>query len=163
MRHSAIALALLACSGGYASQSYKPPAGGQAWTVTKCYLRSASEKSAARGVAVFLCNESERQHRVQLFARDLQPNGVYSLWLVADSHADRPARARRLTRRVRPQRASGNGEFRLVVATLECLVGDYDSVVLRHHPPGNRIGPRSGQAVLSGAINHEAHEASGGS
>lgn len=149
---------LMACSGAFASQSYKPPASGQAWTVTKSYLGSPSDKSSVRGVAVFLCNESERQHRVQLFAKGLEPNGVYSLWLVAESAGGKPVKPRRLTRRIRPQRADRNGEFRLVVTTLQCLVGDYERVVLRHHPAGTRIGLDSGQLVLSGTINREAHE-----
>ncbi len=153
----AIAL-LIACGGALASQSYKPPASGQAWTISKVYMKSASQEGKAQAVVAFLCNEPEGQHRIQIFAENLEPRAVCSLWLVAAGETGQPAKVRRLTRRIWPQRADRHGEFRLVVATLDCLVSRYDYVMLRQHPPGSRVDFESGTPVLSGHIDREAHE-----
>ncbi len=134
MRYVLLAIVAASCCLASASQSYRPPAGGEAWQLAKAYLQAQPASAGAEGAVALLCNEAETQHRVQCYARGLRPGEVYSLWLLrrgADGGWDV---AQRTSRRIRPARADEEGEFRLTVGVRACPLGRFDAIGLRREP-----------------------------
>ncbi|MBM3501380.1 MAG: hypothetical protein FJX74_22225, partial [Armatimonadetes bacterium] len=115
MNGSILALSLLTGAAAFASQAYAPPPSGEAWTVTKVYLKP-SNGSGPQGVVAFLCNDAEGQHRVQVFAKGLQPDTAYSVWFLGAA-GEQP---RRLGTGLRAPRSNAQGELRVVAATWQC-------------------------------------------
>ena len=142
---AAVAIGLLAV-GAYASQSYHAPSSGEAWKVTRCYL-----KGEGKGVVAFLCNHAERQHRIQIYAKGLDAGQAYSLWL-RQIEDGKVVREKRVTRKLFAPKANSAGVFNHITKVLDCPFASYNDVVLVEGTTDTSDG------VLFGTINQEAHE-----
>ncbi|HJN14522.1 MAG TPA: hypothetical protein QGH10_03475, partial [Armatimonadota bacterium] len=110
----AIIVAVIVSAGIYASQSYKPPTSGEAWTVTKVYCAGVGP-----GVVAFLCNESEGVHRIQVYVEGLEPEQVYALWLRSIDDTGHILKQTRVTRNWFAPRSDGEGVYHQVLRALE--------------------------------------------
>jgi len=142
-----VALAVLV-AGVYASQSYHARAGGEAWKVTRVYMKGSR---GGKGVVAFLCNHAERQHRVQIYAKGLEAGQVYSLWL-REIEDEKLVREKRITKKLFAPKANSAGVFSHVTKVLDCPFASYNDVVLVKGATDTSDG------VLFGTINQEAHE-----
>ena len=141
----AFAIGLLVV-GAHASQSYHAPASGEAWKVTRCYL-----SGEGKGVVAFLCNDAERQHRIQIYAKGLEAGQAYSLWL-RQIEDGKLVREKRVTRKLFAPKANSAGVFSHITKMQDCHVASYNDVVLVKGTADTSDG------VLFGTINQEAHE-----
>ncbi len=147
-RTALVLLALTACI-AHASESYKPPTGGQ-WQRSVVYLVATPQGGNAKGACLLACNLAETEHRAELLARGLNPGGTYTAWL-AKWKAGRIVSARPITSRWRPPHANAQGVLRVTTSLSECPATD-DQLLVRYHAPGAPTGFEAGVTVLLGDL-----------
>lgn len=138
------------CVPAWASESYKPPEGGDTWQKANLYLEPVGLFKKASGVTVFACNMAETQHRCQLYAKNVRPRALYTLWIV-DMEGFKVKRTHELTSRWRPLRADKRGVLYFTGNLPWCPVGR-DAFVVKYHPNERRHKFSDGITVLKGYL-----------
>ena len=134
----------------WASESYKPPEGDDAWQKATLYLKPVKKTSPASGTAIFACNLAETQHRCQLYAKHLTAQARYTLWLV-NMEGHKVHQTHEVTSRWRALRTDRRGVLSFIGNLPWCPVGR-DVLVVKYHPKERQLKFSDGVTVLKGYL-----------
>jgi len=147
--------AVLCASGAGALEEYVPPEGGPPWMLGKVYLLATGEAPEARGAAAILWTQDGVHHRLQLYAKQLQPGAQYSVWLLRSAEdLNEPGvdeRFRVPTGRVRLI-ADRDGVLAFATNLTFAVRDGFAAIVLRRDTEASRGGWSGGINVLCGLI-----------
>ena len=155
MRRTIVVCAVLWClaaSLAWASSTpYEPPEGGDKWQKVTVALKGTDVDKDAQGNAVLACNIAETQHRIQLAAKNVEANGVYSVWLVKVDKK-KVLRQTRVDDPDRPLKADKHSKLAFASNLDACPQGKYTHVEVRYHEDGDAKNIRGAKTALSGKI-----------
>ncbi|NSW55460.1 MAG: hypothetical protein HPY44_05565 [Armatimonadetes bacterium] len=153
-RQTFMLIALITSSFALAQDSYEPPEGGGEWSYLTVQLRGTALDTDAVGKAVIACNMTETFHRLQLAAEKLEPNGVYSVWVVKyDLEGKKVLRQLRIDRPDRRTTADRFGKLAFASNVSSCVQTAYSHVEVRLHPDKNPRNIATAKAALMGPIS----------
>jgi len=148
-----IAAVLLTGSMGWSSTPYTPPEGGDEWQYSTVILKGTDVEKEATGKAILACNMAETQHRIQLTAQKVVPNGTYSVCLVKyDAEKDKAVKELRVDNPDRPLKADQYGKLAFASNLETCPQGKYTHVCIRYHVDADPRNTKGAKTALKGVI-----------
>lgn len=148
-----VLIALFIATATWASTPYQPPEGGDQWQSVNVTLKGTSIDRDATGKAVLACNMAETSHRIQLAAKKLVANGVYSVWLVKYNAAGKKiVRQARVDNSARRLKADKYGKLAFASNLKACPQGKYTHIQVRYHADGNPKNVKAAKTALSGKM-----------
>lgn len=138
---------------GFAQDTYAPPEGGGEWIYVTVQLNGTALDTDAVGKAVIACNMTETFHRLQLAAEKLEPNGVYSIWVVKyDLEGKKVLRQLRIDRPDRRTTADRFGKLAFAANVTSCVQSGYSHIEVRLHADKNPRNIAAARTSLMGAM-----------
>lgn len=158
-RYAVIVIALSALAWASAQDTYTPPEGGGQWAYVTIPLKGTALDTDAVGKAVIACNMTETFYRLQLSAAKLEPNGVYSIWVVKyDLEGKKVLRQLRIDRPDRRTTADRFGKLAFTSNVTACVQSGYSHIEVRLHADKNPRNIGAARAAMMGVIAPPAAE-----